>query len=74
MSGGHFDYEDQKLEELADKIYEEKTDVEKELASLLRSLAQVLHDYDYWKSGDHSEHKFLESWNNFKAELKKEKN
>lgn len=65
MSGGHFDYEDEKLEEWADIIFPEKEIEEKQLAGILRDLRKVLHDYDYWKSGDSSKESFIKSWANF---------
>jgi len=65
MSGGHFNYEDEKLEEWADIIFTEKEIEEKQLAGILRDLRKVLHDYDYWKSEDSSKESFIKSWINF---------
>lgn len=65
MSGGHFDYEDEKMEEWADRIFIEKEIEEKQLAGILRDLRKVLHDYDYWKSGDSNKESFIKSWVNF---------
>ena len=65
MSGGFFDYEDVKLFEFADKIFEDKDIEEKQLSALLRDLGDVLHSYDYYKCGDSNKKEFMETWNNF---------
>lgn len=67
MSGEHFNYEERKLNDLADQIHtRDKTKEEKELASILRELAGVLQSYDYWKSGDSCKENFLCDFDNFK--------
>jgi len=65
MSGGFFNYEDSKLFEFADKIFEDKEIEEKQLSEILKDLGNVLHDYDYWKSGDSSKEFFIKSFANF---------
>lgn len=52
MSGGFFDYENNKMFDWADMIYTKKSTEEKHLSILLRDVADVLHEYDYWKCGD----------------------
>ena len=67
MSGGHFDYKERELIEIADKIHTvDKTKEEKELSSILREMSRVLESYDYWKSGDHCKENFISDFSNFK--------
>ena len=73
MSGGFFDYEDRKLYVWANKIYNPSTKEEKELAQILRDIAEVLNAYDWWKSGDTSEEEFLRLWKEFKQKAEDEK-
>jgi len=58
MSGGLFDYENSKMYEWADKIWEKKTSDEKNFSILLKDVADVLHEYDYWQCGDTGEEDF----------------
>ena len=62
MSGGFFDYEDNKLFEFADKIFQDKEIEEEQLSGILRDLGNVLHSYDYWKCGDMGKDDFMKSW------------
>jgi len=65
MSGGHFNYEDQRIFQWADTIFQDKEVEEKQLAGMLRDIGKILHDYDYWKSGDSSKESFIKSWVDF---------
>ena len=65
MSGGFFDYENNKINDWADMIFTAKEIEEKQLSQMLRDMGLVLHDYDYWKCGDCSKEKFIKSWANF---------
>lgn len=47
MSGGHFDYYDNYLYDIADKI-----DEDIEIKELVKDLANLLREYDYYVSAD----------------------
>ena len=49
MSGGHFDYMDRRLYEWSSQV---RMDGNPLLADLLHDLGDLLHEYDWWKSGD----------------------
>ena len=49
MSGGHFDYADSMLYEWSQQV---RRDGNPLLADLLHDLGDLLHEYDWWKSGD----------------------
>lgn len=61
MSGGSMDYICFRVEEAASMC----DDVE--LADLLRDAANVLHDEEWWESGDYNENRYRESLAEFKA-------
>lgn len=61
MSGGSMDYICYRVGEAAGMC----EDVE--LAELLRDTAQVLHDEEWWESGDYNEDRYRESLAEFKA-------
>lgn len=65
MSGGFFNYEETKLIEFAEMIYQKKEIEEKQLSQILKDLANVLHEYDYYKSGDTDKAQFIKSFANF---------
>ena len=65
MSGGFFNYEDNKLFEFAIKIYKEKDIEEKQLSQILKDLANVLHSYDWYISGDSSKEDFMKEYLKF---------
>lgn len=50
MSGGHFDYEHDRIRDLYEGEMEDET-----LNALLIDFCKVLHDLDWWKSADTSE-------------------
>lgn len=78
MSGGHFDYFYGKLLNFVDEISwcgegEIPRDLlpeEKELKKLCKDLADVLHDYEWWRSGDYGKEDFLKAYAKFKKKLK----
>lgn len=74
MSGGHWDYIQFKTEEIANELNSELLKEEREFGLLLKDISQVLHDCDWWKSGDTSKDNFIKSWNRFKAKWFGEKN
>lgn len=61
MSGGSMDYIYYRVEEAASMCEDA------ELADLLRDAANVLHDEEWWESGDCSEDTYRESLAEFKA-------
>ena len=75
MSGGFFNYEDSKLFEFADKIFEDKTIDEINFSHLLRDIGNVLHEYDYYICGDTGKEDFDRAWKLFieKYKIKFEK-
>lgn len=72
MSGGHWDYIQFRIEEIANELNPNILQEERELGSLLLDISKVIHDADWWKSGDTSEEPFIQSWNNFKQKWLKE--
>ena len=48
MSGGHFDYTNSRLYEWSQQV---RRDGNPLLADLLHDLVDLLHEYDWWKSG-----------------------
>ena len=72
MSGGAFDYFYAKTAELADKVYEGKSEEERTLARLLYDIADVMYNLEYYRSGDSSFEEFKESWDQFNKKWLKE--
>ena len=79
MSGGRFDYFYLKLNALITDIeydYDlnkiKLSTEERELKRLLIDFSSLLHDYEWWKSGDDSEEDFIKSFNKFKRKWLKE--
>lgn len=61
MSGGSYDYKSYVIEDYyVGKMY----DIE--LNEMMEDLIKVLHDVEWWKSGDISEESYRETVNNFK--------
>ncbi len=65
MSGGFFDYEDVKLFEFADKLFKDAEPEEKQLSQILKDLGDVLHSYDWYRSGDSSKESFIKKYAEF---------
>jgi len=57
MSGGHFDYQDMRIDELIDILKRDKYNTKK-LEKLLKSIMNILHAYDWFMSGDTGESDF----------------
>ena len=66
MSGGAFEYFYYKLEEIANLIYEHRSKEEIILSDLLRDLSEVLHDLEWYRSGDTDFEDFKKSFDKFK--------
>lgn len=84
MSGGHFDYRNYALNDIEDRIREDMEDEnhdpdEKPVVQEMRKflitrcalLEDILHEYDYYMSGDRSEDRFIDC---FIKDLQKERN
>lgn len=61
MSGGSFNY---MYERIKETYFDELQDVE--MNDLLNDLCIVLHDLEWWQSGDYSEDKYRKSVEDFK--------
>ena len=61
MSGGSMDYAFYHLNDMADYVKD------KEIKDLLTDLAELMHDLEWWDSGDCSEATYNETLRNFKA-------
>ena len=61
MSGGSMDYVCWKVEEAAHYVED------KEIKELLKDLSELLHDLEWWDSGDYSAETYYETLNNFKT-------
>ena len=61
MSSGIMDYVCYKIEEAADHVDD------KEIKDLLTDLAELMHDLEWWDSGDYSEATYTETLSKFKA-------
>lgn len=64
MSGGHFDcdYDYFKMHDWAKRIQQDGNPL---FADLLRDVGNLLHSYDWWKSGDTSREDWLKDWKAF---------
>lgn len=63
MSGGHFDYIDQRAKnEIFGYFGEEKENVfeDREISELVWDVFQLIHDFDWYKSGDTCKETYLE--------------
>lgn len=72
MSGGAFDYFYSRLNEVAEEIYQERTEEEKTLARLLKDLSEVMYALEWWRSGDTDRNDFVKVWQDFKENWLKE--
>jgi hypothetical protein len=61
MSGGHYDYMCFKIE----NTYENELE-DREMNELLKDFCQLLHDLEWWKSGDISERDYRIAIDTFK--------
>ena len=68
MSGGHFNYQDKQLKnDMFGYDHEYKNPLEdKEISNLVYDVLTLLHDFDWYKSGDTNEETYLKSKENFK--------
>ena len=60
MSGGAWDYVSYRVEELADKVEDA------EIKVLIKDLAELIHDEEWYESGDYSRADYLETLKKFK--------
>lgn len=61
MSGGSYDYMYSRVEEeYVDRMFD------LQLNTMMKDLADLLHDLEWWQSGDYSEETYRESVNKFK--------
>lgn len=61
MSGGYLDYICFELENITDRIDD------KEIKDLIKDLADLLHDYEWWQSGDYGSETYYKKLDKFKA-------
>ena len=61
MSGGAWDYASYKITELSDKVED------REISELLVDLGELIHDEEWYESGDYSRSDYLETLDKFKA-------
>lgn len=61
MSGGYLDYICFKLEGITDRIDD------REIKYLVKDLADLLHDYEWWQSGDYGRDSYDKKLKEFKA-------
>ena len=61
MSGGYLDYICFKLENITDRIDD------KEIKELIKDLADLLHDYEWWQSGDYGSDSYDKKLKEFKS-------
>lgn len=66
MSGGHWEYIYFRIEEIAKELNPDKSKEEIHLGKLLLDLSEVLHDCEWYYSGDYSTEQFIKTWNKFK--------
>ena len=59
MSGGHFDYADSRLYEWSQQVLHDGNPL---LAELLHDIGDLLHEYDWWMSGDTGRERWLKAW------------
>ena len=66
MSGGYFDWEQNRLERLADDIENDTIEQDdwrvRQLSDCLRTVAKLLNAYDYYLCGDYSYETFKEEF------------
>lgn len=76
MSGGHFDYADKALKnDMFGYHHENKNPMEdREISNLVYDVLTLLHDFDWYKSGDTSEESYLTAKDKFKKKWLHNKN
>ncbi len=75
MSGGALDYACYDLNRIVERLREEEHVEHLESSSiveLLSDLSDVLHAYEWWRSGDYSKERYVEMWNQFESRWLKE--
>ena len=60
FSGGSYEYAFYRLDIYHNAVYDDELDL------MIRDLQDVLHDLEWWKSGDSSEEDYRKSLNKFK--------
>ena len=60
MSGGSMNYAFRYLDDMADYVED------KEIKDLLKDLSSLMHDLEWWQSGDYSSSDYYESLDEFK--------
>lgn len=60
FSGGSYDYTYEQLDIYVNNVYDEELDF------MIQDLKEVLHDLEWWKSGDTCEEDYRQTLNNFK--------
>lgn len=60
MSGGAWDYASYKVEDLSYKVED------REISELLKDLGELIHDEEWYESGDYSRADYLETLDKFK--------
>lgn len=77
MSGGHFNYQDSSLKSemfgWGDKRYSDPME-DVELSQMVYELLDLLHDLDWYKSGDTGDENYLEAKAKFKNKWLRNKN
>ena len=74
MSGGHFEYFQYKMQDVAEQICpRETTKEEKICGKLMKDFADVIHELDWWLSGDTGQEQFLAEFNKFQKKWLKVK-
>ena len=68
MSGGSWDYEYMRIEELADRLHAEKCLLRRALADRLRLLSKAMHDIEWVDSGDFAKGEELPAIKSFLGE------
>ena len=61
MSGGYLDYICYELNDIVDRIND------REIKDLIKDLADLLHDYEWWQSGDYGSETYYKKLDEFKA-------
>lgn len=74
MSGGHFDYKDSTLKaeifgwgiDSVEQAIKQNPLQDKEFSAMVYEMLDILHDFDWYMSGDSSKERYLESLQAFK--------
>ena len=61
MSGGYMDYAYNRIYDMAEDYVDDK-----EIKELMKDLSELMHDLEWWKSGDYSKGQYEESLADFK--------